>query len=198
VQPGAGDQGEKEPLSPGVYRFGDPADDRPLLEELGIFPSHIRAKAAAVLHPMRKMNAEVVEDTDLAGPLIFALVLGFMLSLQGKIQFGAIYTVSLMGILVAKALLTLMSDQPVRVQFVISTLGYCLLPNILLALAQTFKYWVWGTGGVMVPVALVVIAWSGWCAAQMFVEALAMQEQRYLLLYPCLLFYAAFAALTIF
>ena len=186
------------PNDPTVYRFGDPADDLPLLEELGIYPSHIKAKALAVLHPLKPMNSEVVEDTDLAGPMVFALLMGLMLSLQGKLQFGAIYTVCMLGIVLAKFLLTMMAEQSVKLQFVISTLGYCLLPNILLAFVQTFKYWIWGSGGVMVPIALGVIAWSGWCATQMFVSALLMQEQRYLLLYPCLLFYATFAALTIF
>lgn len=180
------------------HRFGYPEDDLPLLEELGIYPRHILAKATAVLNPMKSMGADVIEDIDLAGPICFAVLLGFLLSLQGKVQFGAIYGHSLLGILFAKMLISLMSDQTVSFQFVVSTLGYCLLPNLVLAILQSFQYWLVGSHRVILPVALAVIAWSAWCATQMFVRALMMEQQRYLLLYPCVLFYAVFAALTIF
>lgn len=180
-------------------RFGYIEDDLPLLEELGIFPRHIQAKALAVLNPLGKIAPEAIEDMDLAGPVMFAVILGFLLSLQGKVQFGAIYGLSLLGIAFAKMLLTLMCDQhEVAVQFVVSTLGYCLLPNLVLAVVQTFQHWLVGSHTVILPIAFVVIGWSSWCATTMFVQALTMQSQRFLILYPCFLFYAVFAALTIF
>lgn len=180
-------------------RFGFPEDDLPLLQELGVFPHHIIAKAQAVMHPTRPIAADVIEDMDLAGPVMFAIALGFLLSLQGKVQFGAIYGLSLIGIAFAKILLSLMCHQhAVPIQFVVSTLGYCLLPNLVLAIVQTFQFWLIGSHTVILPIAFVVIGWSAWCATTMFVRALAMEAQRYLILYPCLLFYAVFAALTIF
>lgn len=180
-------------------RFGFPEDDLPLLEELGIFPRHIQAKALAVLNPFSPNTPDAIEDMDLAGPVMFAVMLAFLLSLQGKVQFSAIYGLSLLGIAFAKMLLTLMCDQhSVSVQFVVSTLGYCLLPNLVLATIQTFQYWLVGSHTVILPVAFVVIAWSAWCATTMFVQALSMELQKFLILYPCVLFYAVFAALTIF
>ena len=179
-------------------RFGDPADDLPLLDELGIFPRHIWNKANAVLHPLKPMSADVIEDTDVAGPLVFAVGLGFLFSLQGKVQFGAIYGLSVLGILFAKVLLSLMTEQSVPTQFVVSTLGYCLLPNLVLAVIQTFQYWLIGSHTILLPVAFAVIGWSAWCATVMFVRALSMEPQRFLILYPLVIFYAVFASLTIF
>lgn len=180
-------------------RFGFPEDDLPLLQELGVFPRHIQAKALAVLNPFSPNSPDAMEDMDLAGPVMFAIILAFLLSLQGKVQFSAIYGLSLLGIGFAKMLLTLMCDQhDVAVQFVVSTLGYCLLPNLVLAAVQTFQFWLIGSHTVILPVAFLVIGWSAWCATTMFVQALAMDAQKYLILYPCVLFYAVFAALTIF
>jgi hypothetical protein len=179
-------------------RFGDPADDLPLLEELGIFPRHIWNKANAVLHPLKPMNADVIEDTDVAGPIVFAVGLAFLFSLQGKVQFGAIYGLSLLGIIFAKVLLSLMTEQSVPTQFVVSTLGYCLLPNLILAVIQTFQYWLIGSHTILIPMAFAVIGWSAWCATNMFVRALAMDAQKFLILYPLVIFYAVFASLTIF
>jgi hypothetical protein len=180
-------------------RFGDPADDLPLLEELGIFPAHIFAKSQAVLHPMRHMNDDVVEDSDLAGPLCFCVILAFLLTLQGKMHFGAIYGLSVLGALFAQGLLTLMSDTTVRLQLVISSLGYCLLPNLILAVVSTLHLWVVGTAvGIMLPLSLLTVAWSAWCCTKMFTQAFVLDQQRFLVLYPVTLFYAVFAAITIF
>lgn len=179
-------------------RFGHPSDDLPLLEELGIVPSHIRSKATAVLHPLRKVSADTSEGTDLAGPIVFAVLLALLLSLQGKVQFSAIYGLSLFGILGFRALLGLMSDEPVCLLLIVSTLGYCLIPIVLLACVQTVLFWIIGISSAILPLAFGAIAWSGWCGSQMFAAAFHMNQQRFLIFYPMLIFYAVFAALTIF
>ncbi|EKF35294.1 hypothetical protein MOQ_002345 [Trypanosoma cruzi marinkellei] len=180
-------------------RFGYPEDDLPLLEELGIFPHQIRCKALAVLNPFRAMALEAVEDMDLAGPIVFAITLAFLLSLRGKLEFSTIYGHSVLGIVFMKFLLSLMTDHGVALQFVISALGYCLIPNVILAIFQSFAYWLFGyIGKTMLPPALLIVLWSAWCATAMFVSGLSMEKQRYLILYPMFLFYAVFAALTIF
>jgi hypothetical protein len=182
-----------------LNRFGDPRDDLPLLEELGIFPSHIIAKSAAVLHPFRAMATETVEDSDIAGPLCFTIALACLLTLQGKLHFGAIYGLSVMGILMAHGLLSLMSEAPVHLQLVISTLGYCLLPNFILATFSTIHAWFVGRSpGAMLPLSFAMVAWSAWCATGMFTQAFRLQHAKFLVLYPTTLFYAVFAALTIF
>lgn len=183
-----------------VARFGDPADDLPLLEELGIFPDHIWAKSQAVLHPLRPMSESVVEDGDLAGPLVFALALGFLLTLQGKMHFGAIYGLSVSAIILGYWLLVLMSDMDVKLQLVISTLGYCLLPNLLLAVGSTCHLWIAGKApGIWVLLmAALCVVWSSWSATKMFTRAFSLDSKKHLILYPTLLMYLLFAALTIF
>lgn len=179
-------------------RFGYPEDDLPLLEELGINPSHIKAKAIAVLHPLGRMREEAISDPDLAGPFVFAILLGFLLSLQGKVQFSAIYGLSSLGMFGFRILIGLMSDDDVRILHIVSTLGYCLLPNLVLAVVQTVLWWATGSHKLALPFAAVTISWSAWCACQMFAKLFGMESQRFLLLYPLAVFYSVFAALTIF
>ncbi|KAG8342828.1 hypothetical protein TRVL_06346 [Trypanosoma vivax] len=180
-------------------RFGYPEDDLPLLEELGISPHKIRVQAMIVLNPLRAMAHEVIDGMDLAGPIVFAVLLAIFLSLRGNIQFNTIYGHFVLGIIFTKVLLSLMTDNGVPLQFVISALGYCLIPNVLLAAFQSLVYWLLGyVGKNMLLPALLCVLWSAWCATAMFVGGLGMEKQRYLILYPMFLFYAVFATLTIF
>eukprot|EP00744_Colponema_vietnamica_P011835 GILI01016627.1.p1 GENE.GILI01016627.1~~GILI01016627.1.p1 ORF type:complete len:314 (-),score=23.88 GILI01016627.1:57-998(-) len=179
-------------------RFGHPEDDLPLLEELGIHSGHIKGKAIAVLHPLGRMRDEAIQDPDLAGPFVFAVVLGFLLSLQGKVQFSAIYGLSSLGMFAFRILIGLMSDEDVRILHIVSTLGYCLLPNLILATVQTVLLWATGSHRLALPFALCTVLWSAWCACQMFAKLYSMEHQRFLLLYPLTMFYSVFAAMTIF
>ncbi len=63
----------------------DYRNEPPLLEELGINFEHIWAKTRAVLVLTKRIDSLHLEDTDLAGPLVFALVFGFLLLLKGKV-----------------------------------------------------------------------------------------------------------------
>lgn len=51
-------------------------DEPPLLEELGINFDHISKKTLAVLNPFTNSDPSIVNETDLAGPLVFCLALG--------------------------------------------------------------------------------------------------------------------------
>lgn len=79
-------------------------------------------------------------DTDLTGPLIFAIALAILLSLHGKIQFSAIYGLCVLGMILFKFLLSLMHDKSVPLQFIMSALGYALLPNLILAFIRNLQY----------------------------------------------------------
>ncbi|KPI84212.1 hypothetical protein ABL78_6728 [Leptomonas seymouri] len=179
-------------------RFGNPEDDLPLLEELGIFPRHILDKACAVLNPFR-MSVDAAKDTDLAGPILFAFSLALLLSLRGKIQFSAIYGLFVLGVGFFKILLSLMQSKGggAPLQLVVSTVGYGLLPTVLLALVRTICSWLLTRRSVL-PLTLLMTVWSAWCGSALVAKGLSMEEQRYLVLYPMLLFYAAFDALTVF
>ena len=64
-----------------------------MLEELGIDMRRILSKTVAVINPFKKVNNEVMtaQDSDLAGPVIFAISLGALLMFQGKLQFGYVF-----------------------------------------------------------------------------------------------------------
>jgi hypothetical protein len=49
--------------------------------ELGINLTHIRVKTLAVLNPMSRLEPEIIGDRDLAGPIMFCLLLGAILLL---------------------------------------------------------------------------------------------------------------------
>jgi hypothetical protein len=49
--------------------------------ELGINFSHIRAKSMTVLNPLRRVDERIMDDADLAGPLLFFFCFGVLLLL---------------------------------------------------------------------------------------------------------------------
>ena len=112
--------------------------------ELDINPSHIIDKSLAVLNPLHKFSpnhardAHMMDDTDLAGPLLFCFVFGMLLLLNGKSQFGYVYGVALMGVISIYLLLNLMSESGIDGWRVTSVLGYCLLPLCLLSALDVF------------------------------------------------------------
>jgi len=52
-----------------------------MLAELGINFSHIRAKSMTVLNPLEQVDEHIMDDADLAGPLLFFLLFGMLLLL---------------------------------------------------------------------------------------------------------------------
>ena len=52
-----------------------------MIIELGINFAHIRTKSLSVLNPLKRIDSHIMDDTDLAGPLFFALMMGVSLLL---------------------------------------------------------------------------------------------------------------------
>lgn len=52
-----------------------------LLAELGINFDHIWQKTLTVLHPMKAADGSIMNETDLAGPMVFCLAFGATLLL---------------------------------------------------------------------------------------------------------------------
>ncbi|KAL1888041.1 hypothetical protein Sste5346_009839 [Sporothrix stenoceras] len=86
----------------------------PLLEELGVNFRHIQAKTLAVLNPFQRIDQHLMDDYDLAGPIIFFLLFGTFLLFSGKVHFGYIYGLALLGSISLHVILSLMSpdNQP--------------------------------------------------------------------------------------
>ncbi|CAL4126039.1 unnamed protein product [Meganyctiphanes norvegica] len=188
-------------MTPGIspeepHHVGESLEDEPpLLEELGINPDAIVQKTLTVMNPFRRTDAHLLQDTDLAGPLVFCMAFGGFLLLSGKLSFGHIYGIGLLGCIALYGLLNMMSMSGVEFGVVVSVLGYCILPmvgvagiNVLISLQDTI-------GMILVGAAVI------WCAissSKLFVTALSMDHQQPLVAYPCALLYGVFALITIF
>ncbi|XP_020610085.1 protein YIPF5-like [Orbicella faveolata] len=171
-------------------------DEPPLLEELGINFEHIWQKTLSVLNPLQHTEANIMDDTDLAGPLVFCLAFGGCLLLSGKVHgFGYIYGVGLLGCLSMYAILNLMSMTGVSFGCVISVLGYCLLPMVILSCVSILLS-LQGILGTLLTAT--TIGWCSLSASKLFVTVLAMDAQQLLVAYPCALLYGVFALLTVF
>jgi hypothetical protein len=172
-------------------------EELPLLEELGINFDHIYKKTKSVLNPFSTPDTSILDDVDLAGPLVFCLAFACSLLLLGKIHFGYVYGIVALGTVGMYGLLNMMTspDKPCSGLFVTSVLGYCLLPMVILSFSSfLFKL----NGLIGLVVALIFIVWCSLSASKLFATSLAMIGQQILVAYPCALFYGIFALLTIF
>ncbi len=131
----------------------------------------------------------------MAGPLVFCLLLGLFLLMAGKMYMGYILGVGLSGSFGLFLLLHLMTEHNLDAYQVISVLGYCLLPIVVLAAVGILVSLHGAFGAVC---GLLVVAWCTRSATAIFEEALQMQQQRYLIAYPVLIFYTSFVLFSIF
>ncbi|KAF2687394.1 Yip1-domain-containing protein [Lentithecium fluviatile CBS 122367] len=189
----------------------------PLLEELGVNFGHIKMKTLAVLNPFGRIDQHIMDDSDVAGPILFFLIFGTSLLLSGKLHFGYIYGLAVLGTILLHAIIALMSpplspaevaaeqDQGQRggsrfsssLTFPrsASVLGYCLLPLVLVAII-----------GVAIPLdgyfgyilTSLSIVWCSYSSSSMFTVVGRMTSMRALVAYPMVLFYGSFGIMAIF
>lgn len=55
--------------------------------DLGINPSHILQKSLTVLNPFAKINHDIMDDADLAGPFVVWCAFAFVLLLVSRSKF---------------------------------------------------------------------------------------------------------------
>ena len=158
--------------------------------------SHIFHKTLAVVVPTKSIDGHITDDTDLAGPLVFALALGFLLVFSGKLHFGYILGFGIAGCISLYMVLNLMCQRAsIDLQRVVSVMGYGLLPIVALA-AITVFFDLRGKAGI--ALGIVCVIWASYSATRFFEAGLQMRDARYLIAYPVLLCYAIFALITIF
>ncbi|KAI1814230.1 hypothetical protein GGS20DRAFT_429908 [Poronia punctata] len=200
----------------------------PLLEELGVNWGHIQMKTFAVLNPFARIDQHIMDDSDLAGPILFFLLFGTFLLLSGKVHFGYIYGLALMGSIALHTILSLMSpDGPDSSSPTHATPSY--QPSAGYAAAGhedkehlssnlTFVRSASVLGYCLLPLVLVslvgiVVPMDGifgyvltsaaivWCttsASGMFCAVGRMRQMRVLVAYPLALFYVGFGIMSIF
>eukprot|EP00096_Caligus_rogercresseyi_P011456 TRINITY_DN4502_c0_g1_i1.p1 TRINITY_DN4502_c0_g1~~TRINITY_DN4502_c0_g1_i1.p1 ORF type:complete len:218 (+),score=69.92 TRINITY_DN4502_c0_g1_i1:248-901(+) len=194
-----GQQPSKEPshphyMTPGPAVEDEFANEPPLLEELGINVEHIMAKTYAVLNPLHVTHPDVAGDSDLAGPLVFCLAFGSFLLLCGKLHFNYIYGIGFLGCISMYGLISMMSSH-VSLPVVVSILGYCILPIVMLSGISVIFSLQGFVGNIITGGA---VLWCAASASNLFVTAFRMEHQQVLMAYPCSLLYAVFALITIF
>ncbi|ODV97578.1 hypothetical protein PACTADRAFT_47470 [Pachysolen tannophilus NRRL Y-2460] len=175
--------------------------EAPLLEELGINFQHIKMKTLAVLNFRSKNlvnNPEILGDSDLAGPILFGVMLGAFLLLNGKFHFSYIYGVDLIGIISLHQLFKLMANSEVENIDIIKTgsvIGYCLLPlvilsgiNVVINLNNFLGYILTG----------LFIFWCTFSSSYFFMVAFKLSNVRILIAYPLAILYSIFALFIIF
>ncbi|KAH0536206.1 hypothetical protein FGG08_006914 [Glutinoglossum americanum] len=198
----------------------------PLLEELGVNFGHIKMKTLMVLNPLARIDQNVMDDSDLAGPVLFFLLFGFFLLFSGKLHFGYIYGLALLGSTCLHLILSLMSPPlspqeaatsssshhdhhdhhhgPSSSSHLSSTLTFprstSVLGYCLLPLVLTSLV------GVLMPMdtalgyvlTLAAIIWCTYSSSGMFCAVGRMRGMRGLVAYPLALFYGAFGLMSIF
>jgi hypothetical protein len=195
---GGGMAMETSRLDPGwIKAFGTGGYDGepPLLEELGINFTHIKMKTLTVLNPLAKVDQHIMDDSDLAGPILFCLLFGTFLLLSGKIHFGYVYGVALLGSASLHLIFGLMAPHSVSFSRSASILGYCMLPLVFTSAI--------GVGISMDSItgyflATLSVVWCTYSASAIFVAVLQMTDMRFLVAYPLALLYSIFALMTIF
>jgi hypothetical protein len=166
-----------------------------------------------------------MDDSDLAGPVLFFLLFGTFLLFSGKVHFGYIYGLALLGSISLHFILSLMSPsdipgqgpsssqagpaypgqpQPSSHEHLSSTLtfarsasvlGYCLLPLVATSLL-----------GIVMPmdtlvgscIVIAAIVWCTYSASGMFTAVAGMRGMRGLVAYPLFLFYVGFGIMGVF
>lgn len=176
----------------------------------------------AVLNPMARIDQHIMDDSDLAGPIIFFLLFGTFLLFSGKVHFGFIYGLALLGSTSLHFILSLMSppltaadanahdhhgvpgvgaqqgghlSSTLTFPRSASVLGYCLLPLVMTSLV-----------GIVLPMdtmigyilTMLAIAWCTYSASGMFCAVGRMSGMRGLVAYPLALFYVGFGIMSIF
>ncbi|KAI9910583.1 hypothetical protein PsorP6_010407 [Peronosclerospora sorghi] len=180
------------------YDANEFANEPPLLEELGINFEHIWIKTVSVLLPTKQINEHILDDADLAGPLVFCFLFGTCLLLAAKVHFGYIYGFGVLSCLFLYLLLNLLSStRTIDIYRVCSVLGYCLLPIIALA-ALNIVVSIHQLGRVGFVLASLATLWSTHTASRFFEKALHLTDQKYLVMYPTMLVYACFVLITVF
>lgn len=158
-----------------------------------------------------------MDDSDLAGPIIFFLLFGTFLLFSGKLHFGYIYGLALLGSILLHLILSLMSpplesspssaindhsnptsshlSSTLTFPRSVSVLGYCLLPLVITSSVGIVVSMDSMLGYVLTSLAIV---WCTYSSSGMFCAVGRMRAMRGLVAYPLALFYVCFGLMAIF
>lgn len=167
-----------------------------LLAELEIEPDKIKNKFIAIMTYRGLNNMEIALYHDMAGPLLVIFLFGLSFLFKGRMEFGNIYGFSLTGCIGLFCIINLLSKpgQYAELYSCISILGYSLLPFCFLAVMSIF---IDMNNVVGYSACAFFVLWSTMTATKMFEYTLDMEDKKYLIAYPIVLFYGIFVQLTV-
>ena len=136
-----------------------------------------------------------MNDLDMGGPLFIALGLGVLLMFSGKVHFGYIYGLGLLGCVGAWLLVNVMSNKEKSIDLytTMSICGYGLLPVVFLA---TIGVFVDLKGNLGFGLSFLTVLWCTMTASRFLECAVNMYHQRWLVAYPIALIYVCFVLIT--
>ncbi|GIL93635.1 hypothetical protein Vretimale_19127 [Volvox reticuliferus] len=201
---GAGSYGSYGAYSVPVSGYGNTSgnsfeDEPPLLEELGIDIGAIFLKTRAVL--FWRFNSRYLDDLDMGGALIFVFVLAGLQLLMGKLHFG----VTLGWSVVFSILLWFMLNQLVGSAGAEAknldpyscccVVGYSMLPLVVYSAMVILI----PRGPLSLAAAALCTLWAALTASRIFARRCpALGDLKGIIMYPCILAYAAFALLIVY
>lgn len=178
------------------------------------------------MNPFKRIDHHIMDDSDLAGPILFFLLFGFFLLFSGKLHFGYIYGLALLGSTSLHVILSLMSptdaaaaaSEPSYPQYdagqppvpgqqgghFSATLTYTrsasVLGYCLLPMVAMSVVGIVMPMDTFVGIVLtsVAIVWCTYSASGMFCAVGRMKGMRGLVAYPLALFYVGFGLMSIF
>lgn len=179
-------------------------DERPLLDELEIYPERIWEKSLAVLNPFHGNGlsdnpAYLFQESDLAGPISFCLAMAVCLFVSGsKANFGYIYGLCIISVILMYSLISLMTtaaENFVSLTGVASILGYSILPIVWLSIVGIVFPLNSGIGMILTGLSIVLATAA---SSRIFCLMTGDPYQRFLIAYPCMLVYVIFSLLVLF
>ncbi|EAR85896.2 Yip1 domain protein, putative (macronuclear) [Tetrahymena thermophila SB210] len=182
-------QGQSQPY--------DYDNEPPLLEDLGIDLKLIKERIIQVFK-FQQGKAQFHEDPDLCGPLLLCSLLGFLMMLSAKLQFGYVFGYGVFGSIMLYLIFNLLLQEYKKIPLytLISILGYCILPIIALALFNIVLTLKSGFFGILL--AFISSVGSTYLSIQLINQGFDLFEKKYLIAYPTFLFYSTFVLITIF
>jgi protein YIPF5/7 len=145
-----------------------------------------------------RLNQEVLRDLDLGGPLILAILLGFIHLLMGKLHFGVILGWTIVASLAISWVASMIAGPTVRSVDLYSCsclLGYCMMPMVVFSAVALFLR----RGTALAACGGFFTLWCARLAGKTFgIIAKDLQEHYWLLFYPCVLYYGSFALISVY
>ena len=137
-----------------------------------------------MLNPLKRVSSEDAGDDDLAGPLLFGVLMGSLHLMRGRVHFGYILGWTTLATLAMYWLLNQLGahGEGIELYRCGSIIGYCMLPMCLLAALAPFL----PGGFVTAVVAGVLVLWCAGKATMQFMRSLPHSEgKRLVVAYPC-------------